>query len=68
VRQGERWDGVHVLAAYVQRLAAGHQQLEPWAAGEELDRSGCGRHDLLEVVQDEQDALLVKLPLELGQQ
>jgi hypothetical protein len=66
--QSEGWDGVQLLAAYVQRLTAGHQQLESWAAREELDRGRRGRHDLLEVVQYEQHALMVKLPLELGQQ
>ncbi len=52
----------------MQRLTAGHQQLEPRARRKELDCGRRSRHGLLEVVQDEQHALIMKLPLAFGQQ
>ena len=57
-----------MLSAHVQRLAAGHEHLEPCAVLQEVrDRRG-GRGHLLEVVEDQQDVLVPQPVAELVEQ
>ena len=56
-RQGERWDRDELFATDPQRLAAGDEDGELRALADELGDVVGGRHDLLEVVQDEEHPL-----------
>ena len=57
IREQERSDDPRVFAAQVEHLAAGEEHLEPGAGAEYVDQERCGRDDLLQVVEDEQDLL-----------
>ena len=56
-RQGERWDRDELFATDPQRLAAGDEDGELRALADELGDVVGGRHDLLEVVEDEEHPL-----------
>ena len=64
-RQRQGWYGHELLAAHPERLAAGHEQLQPRAVGEELDERRAGDRDLLEVVEDDEELLGAELAAEL---
>src|SRR2546430_2167607 len=54
-----------MLPTHMQRFAAGHEQVEPWASIQQLRRHGRRSRHLLEVVEDEQHTLFPQPSIEL---
>src|SRR5207247_4308359 len=57
-----------MLFTHVQRLAAGHEQLEPGAIVQQLRSRGRRGGDLLEVVEQQQQMLFTQSPAEFVEQ
>ena len=57
-----------MLFPHVQRFTARHEHLETGALAQQLRQAGCRGSHLLEVVEDQQQALLAQLPGQLAEQ
>ena len=54
----ERWHRVFLLACHVQRLPARYEHVEVGAGAEQGGDLACGLHDLLEVVEEQEQSLV----------
>ena len=55
---GERGERVLALAPQVDQVTTGHDEVQPWAFVEDQGQLGSGLQNLLEVVQDQQHAIV----------
>ncbi len=62
---GERVEWVLALAAHAQGRPAGDQQPQPLGLGEQLAEGGCGREQVLEIVDQEQQLLVAEVVRQL---
>ncbi len=65
VRQGQGRDGKFLFAVEPQGGAAGHQQVQVRAGGQQVGKPWCSRQHLFEVVEEQQEGVLTERHLQL---
>ncbi len=65
IRHGQRQDSERAFAAHMEDFTTRHQQLQVRTGGQQIHQQRSGYHDLLKVVEHEQQVLLPQHRLQL---